>query len=120
MKKTELKKMIKPIIRECLTEIFAEMKLESIIEGVVRKTSTQVPKSISKPIAEQRVVPTVNEKEKREILKRKLGIDENEWATFYQDTVPTSEKEEFTKPEKATEQQLRDAGLFRDFSKFVT
>lgn len=126
MKKSDLKKMIKPLVRECLTEIFAEMKLESIVEGVVQKAAPSRGPSVRdamgvKPqpqvVQEQRQAE-ISEEERKDMLKRRLGIDENEWRAMYEGTQPLDE-DDTGKPELVSESTLRQSGLMKDYSKFV-
>lgn len=133
MNSRDLKKIMKPLIRECLTEIFAEMKLESIVEGVVQKSSPLRGSSLgatlnsftesetveNQRLTEERVAAKVEitGAEKKDMLKRRLGIDENEWRAMYQGTEPISDEDDG--PELVSESALRQAGLMKDYSKFV-
>jgi len=125
MKKSELKKMIKPLIRECLTEIFMEMNLEAIVESVVRNArSAEVN---YEPSMKRKVKPSVvteqrqpTKKDQKAAIMAKLNIDEDEWRSVYEGVTTTVEREqEANKPEYATEEQLAELGLFKDYSKFV-
>lgn len=129
MKKSDLKKMIKPLIRECLAEIFMEMNLETIVENVVNRTRARSPevRRTYEPevIVEQAHVapappppqPQESPEERRARMMRKLGVSEAEWASMYAGTEPLSE--DVGGPEIVSEEVLRESGLFRDYSKFV-
>jgi len=126
VKSKDLKKMLKPLVRECLTELFAEMKLESIVEGVIKKSSlTRGPslsealgrESQSQVVQEQRQVELTTE-EKRDMLQKKLGISDDEWRSMYAGTEPLDENDSGG-PELVSESVLHQAGLMKDYSKFV-
>jgi hypothetical protein len=130
MKKSELKKMIKPLIRECLTEIFMEMNLETIVEGIVKehlgnKKVNQINEVKISPPPPSSNKPEMTPEERKRIIRENLAIDEDEWRNVYADTVksgnPILESDEGnnSKPEYASEDRLKEAGLYRDYSKFT-
>ena len=126
MKKNELKKVIKEIVRESLMEIFAEMKLESIVENVVRK-NVEFSKPVSTRSMAEVLSPEVSQPSRQELsperklIMEKIGVDDSAWNTVYADTIDSDNSiitgEE--KPELVSEGTLRQAGLLKDYSKFV-
>jgi hypothetical protein len=127
----DLKKIIKPLIKECLLEIFAEMKLESIVENVVQKHQSNY--SIAEQVIERPMVkPAKKSVDKRSLMKA-IGVDESTWANIYDDTLnsgnqilseagrnsaPKSEMT-FDDTELVSESILEQAGLLKDYSKFI-
>jgi hypothetical protein len=120
MKPKDLKKLIKPIIRECLTEIFMEMNLEAIVESVIESRKPEPRQPFIPVLSEQR---EESPEERREKMKARLGISEDEWKSVYGDTYedagsnPILSGEE--KPEYVPENVLRESGLMKDYSRFV-
>lgn len=95
MKKSELKKILKPLIKECIREvIFEEGALSTIISEVVRGTTG------SKPILENRVPKSnkLQQEQKRKIMeeqkqKRKkmldsIGKDAYNGVNLFEGTTP--------------------------------
>ena len=128
MKKSEIKKLIKPLIRECLTEIFMEMKLETIVENVLKEHVKKGPqKKFSNEVLIEDVSPPavsdVNPEQLKSQMINKLGISEEEWKNMYSDIAesdnPIMMGDDNSKPELVSESALRQAGLFRDYSKFT-
>jgi len=99
MKKSELKKVLKPLIKECIKEVmFEDGTLSSIIAEVMRGTNA----TSSQPIVESRQVTqpqspieTDNETRARLISKRKelmdsIGNNAYNGINLFEGTTPTS------------------------------
>lgn len=58
----------------------------------------------------------------RSLLRERLGVSEDEWRDIYSDTAdsenPIILNDGGTEPELVSEEQLRAAGLYQDFSRF--
>jgi len=132
MDKKELKKVIKQLVRESLSELFLEMNLETIVEGVVKRSMKQVrplsrpaPRlSVQEPIMESVRQPIDDKEEMRDRIKKLVGTEDSEWASIYQDTADHGHSVldgagGDTNPELVSEATLKQAGLIRDFSKFI-
>lgn len=112
------------MVRESLTEIFAEIHLEKIVEGVIsnqRQGSTLV-ESISSE--QKRNNLTSGHKPQTSELKKKLGISEQEWQTFYSNIGENTIKKEETIDPKAnrqyvSEKLLESNGLMKDYSHLI-
>lgn len=130
MQKSELKVLIKQLVRESLTEIFAEMRLESIVEGVLKKHQSVV---LSEDAEEEPIRPT-RPKEDSSVKKRRLMEalgGEEMWNNVYGDIEESnpilSNRSASGAPvpgavdgtEYVKEADLREAGLFKDYSRFV-
>jgi hypothetical protein len=127
MDKKELKRLIKPLIKELLTEIFCELRLETIVENIIKKTGTQ-PRLIEekKVYAEQiQQHSQMSKEELRAKLLDKVGASSDEMRSIYTDIIdkghPVLDGNNMTRPEPelVPESVLREAGLLRDFSKFI-
>jgi hypothetical protein len=127
----DLKKIIKPLIRECLLELFLEMKLESIVEGVVQKQQGTVQAVEQKTVQAQ---PVRRSTANKRSLMEAIGVDESTWANIYDDTLKygNSILNERTAPQNGVQQQgsfddtelvsesaLEQAGLLKDYSRFI-
>jgi len=126
MNKKELKSMIKEIVKDCMAEILVELKLETIIENAMtRSSSDRLP--LKQQLNETTQKPQVIQKSTLDIRKR-LGVSDAEWKAIYSDISPDSSilkesKSQTSNPldsaERVSEKQLSQAGLFKDYSKFL-
>lgn len=140
MEKRELKKVIKEMVRDAMTEIFAEIQLESIVKKVVNENKTvssprptrsgpslreasQVPLNESVEPQQARPVQPPAPKFDKDALRAKIGIDEDTWKNIYSDTAesdnPVLTGEQGGNPEFVAEEDLVEAGLMKDYSKFI-
>ena len=127
MDSKDLKKVIKQLVKESLTEIFAEMKLETIVETVLDKKIHEVKENKNNKVLEENYDisesrQNTNSNELKEIVKKRLAIDENEGKNIYGNIDLERNpivKGQDTNPELVSKEQLVQSGLYRDYSKFV-
>lgn len=129
----DIKKIIKPLVKECLLELFAEMKLESIVEGVVNKQQlTNQSTAVIVENRQQQVQQPIRQKPNKRSLMEAIGVNENTWNDVYADTLkhgnsilkdsggastPTAPNYDDT--ESVPEAVLENAGLMKDYSRFL-
>jgi len=129
MNKKELKSLIKEVVKETMAEMMLEMNFGNIIENALSKgmfsapvvQKTQLNES-PRELLPQKVKPKTD-------LRKKLGISESEWKNVYADIAESdspilSENRENPadsqpKPPEVSVNDLAEAGLYRDYSKFL-
>ena len=97
MKKTELKKMLKPLIKECIKEVIFE-------DGTLSSIITEVMKGVGQPIVEQKQsAPTKNKPQKeteeqarsrlnesRQKMMDAIGGDAYNGVNLFEGTTPST------------------------------
>ena len=127
MKKTELKKILRPLIKECIKEvIFEDGTLSTIISEVVKGTSgKQVVYETKKPVLESDAEAKMRRQRKQNQLSENrkkmldaIGKDAYNGVDLFEGTVPMSAPRTATSPQGSGALQgvsPNDAGI--DISK---
>ena len=129
----DIKKIIKPLVRECLLELFLEMKLENIVENVVRQQQKDNNQESSRIlVSEAKEIPVIQKnKPNKHSLMEAIGVNENTWNDVYADTLKhgnsilnnkdttTTVAPNYDDTELVNESVLKQAGLMKDYSRFV-
>ena len=96
MKKSELKKILKPLIKECIKEvIFEEGTLSTIISEVMRGTSNTKPMVERREVKpdksqqEQKRKKMKEKKQKRKKMLDSIGKDAYNGVNLFEGTTPT-------------------------------
>jgi hypothetical protein len=128
MNKKELKGLIKEVVKETMAEMMLELNFSNIIESALSKDTNHQQSARSQlNEAPRQQLQQTSQKPKTD-LRKKLGISEQEWQNVYADIAEgdspilseaSNPVDSQPKPPEVSVNDLAEAGLYRDYSKFL-